>query len=402
MPKHSLNAPITLKNIAQCVFCKAIMIVGYVARYKGEPMRLAHQFGDCKKEEVKTPEPAPVSEGNHASEVKPPDKLAGFLDVIYAEVRSRLDLEGTLKAEVSADEIAFAVNQAIENIPTRKVEITTINPGKTVTTNPTDHVQLPYVYGVAREKLHVHLYDSPKGGPGSGKSTMAHRLSELLSESLERTIPFYTFCFTPVTTESKVAGYMDATGNYVMSLFYKAFKNGGVLFLDEMGFAPAYIAGFINPALSNGWCAFPNNEMVYQHKDFYWVSACQTPLNGGGAKYSERRATDPALRSRLTMVAIDYDDSIEDSRAVSLATSRGVDETQAKNWVKWMRKTRAILKENGCHHADTRSTYNGACLLSLLKSGLMSQETLVDCVVFKGSVDVDTRNKVLTQNPFNF
>ena len=140
------------------------------------------------------------------------------------------------------------------------------------------------------------------GPAGSGKN---HTL-EQVAEALE--LEFYFS--NAITQEYKLTGFIDANGMYQETQFYKAFKNGGLFFLDEMDASIPEVLIILNSAIANGYFDFPNGK-VDAHEDFRVVSAGNTMGTGANAEYTGRNRLDAATLDRFAIIEFGYDSEIE-------------------------------------------------------------------------------------------
>ena len=140
------------------------------------------------------------------------------------------------------------------------------------------------------------------GPAGSGKN---HTL-EQVAEALE--LEFYFS--NAITQEYKLTGFIDANGFYQETQFYKAFKNGGLFFLDEMDASIPEVLIILNSAIANGYFDFPNGK-VDAHEDFRVVSAGNTMGTGANAEYTGRNRLDAATLDRFAIIEFGYDSEIE-------------------------------------------------------------------------------------------
>jgi len=112
------------------------------------------------------------------------------------------------------------------------------------------------------------------------------------------------------SNEFKLTGFIDAGGNYRDTEFYKAFKNGGIFFLDEIDNSDPSALIVINSALANGYMAFPH-ETIDRHPDFRMVAAANTWGKGSDLQYVGRNALDGATLDRFDNIFFDYDRRLE-------------------------------------------------------------------------------------------
>ena len=141
------------------------------------------------------------------------------------------------------------------------------------------------------------------GPAGSGKNYSIAQVSKALNKQM-----YYT---NNASNEFKLTGFIDAGGNYRDTEFYKAFKNGGVFFLDEIDNSDPSALIVINSALANGYMAFPH-ETIDRHPDFRMVAAANTWGKGSDFQYVGRNALDASTLDRFDNVFFDYDMSLEE------------------------------------------------------------------------------------------
>ena len=140
------------------------------------------------------------------------------------------------------------------------------------------------------------------GPAGAGKNYTLEQVAKALD------LPFY---FTnAITQEYKLTGFIDAGGKYQETQFYKAFKDGGLFFLDEVDASVPEALIILNSAIANGYFDFPNGR-VDAHKDFRVVCAGNTYGTGADMVYVGRNALDGATLDRFAVIEFDYDEEVE-------------------------------------------------------------------------------------------
>lgn len=148
----------------------------------------------------------------------------------------------------------------------------------------------------------VYLY----GPAGSGKNTIAEQIAEALG------VEFYYQ--NTLVTKFDVSGYKNAQGEFEETPFYKAWKNGGLFFADELDNSTAEAIIALNAALANGYYTFPNSgEKVAKHPDFYCIAAGNTNGQGATEEYCGRYQMDESSRDRFAFIEIGYNAKIEES-----------------------------------------------------------------------------------------
>lgn len=163
--------------------------------------------------------------------------------------------------------------------------------------------------GVFHEKFDLVLKmvssDIPvflQGPAGSGKNVICKQVSEALD------LGFY---FTnAVTQEYKLTGFIDAMGKYHETEFYKAFKDGGLFFLDEIDASIPEVLVILNAAIANRYFDFPCGK-IEAHPNFRIIAAGNTFGTGANTVYTGRFSLDGASLDRFGVIEIDYDENIE-------------------------------------------------------------------------------------------
>lgn len=140
------------------------------------------------------------------------------------------------------------------------------------------------------------------GPAGSGKNHVIAQIAKAFGQKM-----YYT---NNVSNEFKLTGFIDAGGNYRDTEFYKAFKYGGIFFLDEIDNSDPSALIIINSALANGYMAFPH-ETIEKHPNFRMIAAANTWGKGADLQYIGRTALDGATLDRFDNIFFDYDRKLE-------------------------------------------------------------------------------------------
>ena len=111
------------------------------------------------------------------------------------------------------------------------------------------HEKFPKIIGLLERKQAVYLH----GPAGTGKSELAKEAAKELE------LDFYPA--STITQEFKLTGFEDGHGIFHDTNFYKAIKNGGLFFLDEMDSCTSEVLVGINGALANGYFDFPHETL---------------------------------------------------------------------------------------------------------------------------------------------
>lgn len=215
------------------------------------------------------------------------------------------------------------------------------------------------------------------GPAGTGKSSIAEQAAEALG------LEAYSISLSPQTPASQIIGYMQATGEYVRTLFREAYEHGGVFHFDEMDNAHPSVLAVINAALANGRMAFPDG-MVKRHDDFRCVASANTYGRGATRQYVGRQAIDAATLDRFTVITIEYDEALE--RALCEAT--GVTTSTLDRVLGMVRKMRKAAEDSGLNVIISPRASVGMC--KLLVAG-MDWEAAVESRLRRGLDDATWR-----------
>jgi len=174
-------------------------------------------------------------------------------------------------------------------VQVKSVTGTTVNVGLT-------HFRFERILRHVSKSLNLWIW----GESGSGKTYVAEQVAKALN------LDYFCQSVTSQTTKSDLLGFMNANGEYVPSMFYKAYKFGGLYCNDESDAGNANVMLVLNSATSNGQCAFPCG-MVEKHKDFRIVACANTIGDGANRQYVGRAAQDAASKNRYVYVKMDTD-----------------------------------------------------------------------------------------------
>lgn len=233
------------------------------------------------------------------------------------------------------------------------------------------HSKFPKLLKIVASKVPLLLV----GPAGSGKNVTLEQIAKALK------LDFY---FTnAVSEEYKLTGFIDANGKYHETQFYKAFKNGGIFFLDEVDASIPDALIILNAAIANGYFDFPIGR-VTAHPDFRVVAAANTFGLGSDIQYVGRNQLDAATLDRFVTVYFDYDNKVEKA----LATD--------KDLYRFVLASRIVLTEMQLRYiVSMRATINGCKLVNVL-----SPEEIIKDVIFKGATkdDLNTINSKITEH----
>ena len=224
------------------------------------------------------------------------------LNSLFAQQQEMGYQRGKAEAAAEIDSLKKQLDEA-KNAGTGSV-INVVMDGKKTTTK-TEQVLDPNfenILHLVAAHENVYLY----GPAGSGKNTIAEQIAEALG------VEFYYQ--NTLVTKFDVSGYKNAQGEYEETAFYKAWKNGGLFFADELDNSTAEAIIALNAALANGYYTFPNSgEKVAKHPDFYCIAAGNTNGQGATEEYCGRYQMDESSRDRFAFIEIGYNAKVEES-----------------------------------------------------------------------------------------
>lgn len=216
------------------------------------------------------------------------------------------------------------------------------------------------------------------GPAGAGKNHTLEQVAEALG------LDFY---FTnAVTQEFKLTGFIDANGIYQETQFYKAFKDGGLFFLDEVDASCPEALVILNSAIANGYFDFPNGK-VQANENFRVACAGNTYGTGADMIYVGRNTLDGATLDRFVTIEFNYDENIEKQLAY---------DDELYNFITNLRK---VIQEASLRYiVSMRATINSTKLLEIdipkkdvLKTAIIKnmQEDDLNVIIKK----IDTSNE---------
>jgi MoxR-like ATPase len=264
-------------------------------------------------------------------------------------------------------------------------EITVVQPDGVKHAVGVQHRNFQLLLRCMQQRLNVFLC----GPAGSSKTTAFEHAASALG------LPFYPQSVGPQTTQSELKGYMSAVGEYVVSNFRRAFEHGGVFLLDEADRGNAGVLTFLNAALSNGYCAFPDG-VVKKHENFVAGAAANTWGRGADRQYVGATQLDAATLDRFVFLEWDIDEAFEAALVGVTRASEPVQVDQggtmaAEEWYTQVTKWRRAAQELGLRVIiSPRATLMG-CKLFAAGVGRTHVEQLV---VWRG-LDDTTRQKIV-------
>lgn len=209
-------------------------------------------------------------------------------------------IENTKKRVVN-DIVAEATKRIeIEDVRPRNIEIYQNGTLEKTLDKELYHQEFETIYKLVRLGLPVMLI----GPTGSGKSVCVGQVANALNMPM-----YYT---NNASEEYKLLGFTDAHGKYKETQFYKAFKDGGLFFLDEIDNSHPSALLSLNSAIGaarngNIYMAFEDGKYTEAHPNFRIIAAANTWGNGANRMYCGRSELDSASLDRFIQIYFDYD-----------------------------------------------------------------------------------------------
>ncbi len=233
------------------------------------------------------------------------------------------------------DELIEKVNEIVDEKLRKSRTITIkINEMPEVKTDHELHARFKKVLFWVNNNAPVYLF----GPAGTGKSTLAKQVADALS------LNFYSV--SSLQQKFELEGFVDASGTYQETDFYKAFTGGGVFMLDEMDNTSSEVLIAFNNALANGYYTFPGKiGRVQANDNFRVIAAGNTVGRGASDAYNGRFQLDASTLDRFKFIKVDYDERIE----MALANND-------KELIEFIHALRDAIKEQGLTYtASTRA-----------------------------------------------
>lgn len=305
------------------------------------------------------------------------DTFESGMNKISEQINKRTMYDETLQSEminkakaISVDELKEELHNEVKEyiksnfgIIPKKIQI---NKGKSIKKiDGIFHKKFEEILQIVNKNVPLML----TGPAGAGKNYTLEQVAEALD------LEFY---FTnAITQEYKLTGFIDANGVYQETQFYKAFKDGGLFFLDEVDASVPEALIILNSAIANGYFDFPNGR-VNAHENFRVVCAGNTYGTGADMVYVGRNALDGATLDRFVVIGFDYDEEVERQLAY---------DDELYNFIVDLRK---VIKNNSLRYIiSMRATINATKLLEID----VNKDEILKTVIIK-NMQIDDLNTI--------
>lgn len=194
--------------------------------------------------------------------------------------------------------------------------------------------------------------------------------------------------------ETDILGFNNANGVYVPSNFYRCYKYGDMIFLDELDNSSPSSTIVLNSFIGNdddSYYTFPNGDRVKRHSNFRILAAGNTRGNGRTESHNTRKKIDEAVMQRLTPVEIDYDNRIEEKILVDYP-----------GWYNFAINFRNAIKEikiggsDGPNYNGTLTTRDIEAIRRYKSDDSFSDEKIIEYEVIENK-DVDYLNQIIEE-----
>ena len=240
------------------------------------------------------------------------------------------------------------------------------------------HYRLPTVTSVIDAKVPLLL----KGPAGSAKSTLAKQAASLLQ------LAFYPQTFDPQMSVSRLLGFLDANSRCKPTPFRLAYENGGLFLADEFDACSASVALALNTAIANGYCYFPDNELVSAHPDFRFVACANTNGSGSTSQYCGRNRLDAATLDRFAVLEIAYDNALEAALiGVQEKCEHTIEPPSEATDRQWLAAVRTFRQRIAARGIDAVCSPRAVLLGSKLLSAGIGVKDTIEMVLGKGRVE---------------
>jgi len=232
--------------------------------------------------------------------LEPDEEKGAELDNVLPAVIAAAIAEYLPEKKSAVDEVKVREMIAEEIAKQRPAKLEIKKPDGEMIVTDRQHELFPVLLQWANLRLNVWLH----GPAGSGKTMAARKAAEGLGLQFRHT----SLC--EQTTKSELAGRLDANSKYQRTGFRECYESGGVFLLDEIDRGRGNTLSWLNAAIENGDCEFPDGP-IKRHEDFILIACANTSGTGANRLYNDAKQLGAATLDRFVFIYWGYDEGFE-------------------------------------------------------------------------------------------
>lgn len=310
------------------------------------------------------------------------------LEIVGREIKKLTDQEIVVMSDFRelGESLAKQVSEATEQLKGTGKEVVIIPPDNNI---PIE--ELPSL-GVQHHNFGdlVHLIQARQptyiyGPTGGGKTSALKLICEQLGLTFHRKV------VNRMTTPSELFGFANVNGELVEGIALKAWRDGGVLLIDEFDNGNPNVNAATKMMADVNVCNFPVVGNVPRHKDFVMVAGANTGGAGADQSYVSRLAQDAAILNTFVFLPWPYDEKFEHEICwAEYCRAGGKDNDAFKDTLNVFHYAREVSEEHKLNHIV--SPRNIIQAVRLLAQG-MTPAKIVDYTLYRALKD-DQREKL--------
>lgn len=181
------------------------------------------------------------------------------------------------------------------------------------------------------------------GPAGSGKTVAAVQMSEIFEGGLT-----IISCHGEMTVYD-LTGFTDGNGNYKHTEFFKAWRDGNIILMDEVDKAPGEVNVLLNAALAQGTITFPVGTLKKKDTTKLLFTG-NTKMSGADAIYSAGQRQDASFSNRMISIEWPFDKKLERILAETESERFGGTPDQGRNCHTTILRIRELVEELGMNY----------------------------------------------------
>jgi len=178
------------------------------------------------------------------------------------------------------------------------------------------------------------------GPSGSGKTVAATQLAELFETELT-----IISCHGEMTVYD-LTGFVDGHGKFNETEFYKAWRDGNIILMDEVDKAPGEVNVLLNAALAQGTITFPVGT-IFKKNSTKLIFTGNTKMSGADAIYSAGQRQDGSFSNRMISIEWPFDEALERALSEESCKSTGGTAEEGKECHQKIMRIRETIDELG-------------------------------------------------------